>query len=217
MIAAVTKALENYRFNEAESLAYEFFWHEFCDWYLEIVKPVILEQAASDKRQATENVLLDVLENSLKLLHPFMPFVTEAVWQNIKERETIMLEGWPKSSKANIKEKLEKDMELVKSIIVNIRNIRSDLNIPYSQKLRAYLLPLKKGEESRLKGDGIDYIKNLARLEELIIKKGVKKPKHCATSILEGFNLFIPLEGIIDLEAEKARLLKKKEDLEEIN
>ncbi len=214
VIAAVTKALENYRFNEAESLAYEFFWHEFCDWYLEIVKPVILEQAASDKRQATENVLLDVLENSLKLLHPFMPFVTEAVWQNIKERETIMLEGWPKSSKANIKEKLEKDMELVKSIIVNIRNIRSDLNIPYSQKLRAYLLPLKKGEESRLKGDGIDYIKNLARLEELIIKKGVKKPKHCATSILEGFNLFIPLEGIIDLEAEKARLLKKKEDLE---
>ena len=212
-IIAVTMALENYRFNEAESLIYEFFWHEFCDWYLEMVKPVILEQATSDKRQATENVLLHVLENSLKLLHPFMPFVTEAVWQNIKERETIMLESWPKPDKTSIKEKLEKDIELVKNIIVNIRNIRSDLNIPYSQKLKVYLSPLKKGEESKLKG-GIDYIKNLARLEELVIEKGMKKPQHCATSILEGFNLFIPLEGVIDLEAEKARLLKKKEDLE---
>ncbi len=213
-IAAVTKALENYRFSEAESLVYEFFWHEFCDWYLEIVKPDIMAEGSRPKAEGTQKILLDVLENSLKLLHPFMPFVTEAVWQNIKERETIMLENWPAPDKTKIKEKLEKDMELIKNIIINIRNIRSDLNIPYSQKLKVYLSPLKKGKQSRLKGGGIDYIKNLARLEELTVEKGIKKPKHCATAILEDFNLFIPLEGVIDLEAEKARLLKKRGDLD---
>jgi len=212
-IAAVTKSLEQYRFNEAEMVLYDFFWHEFCDWYVEMVKPDIIRETRDERRQTTEQVLIHILENSLRLLHPFMPFVTEAVWQNIMERKSIMVEPWPKPDKACMKKNIDENMEIIKTIIVSIRNIRSDMNIPYSQKIKACLVPLKKGPEVKLKG-ALDYIRHLARLEELVVEARAKKPAHCATAVLEGFNVFIPLEGIIDFEAEKARLTKKKEDLE---
>ncbi len=212
-IEAVDKALGQYRFNEAEARVYDFFWHEFCDWYVEIVKPQITGQDAGEGRQVTEQVLMHVLESSLKLLHPFMPFVTDAVWQNIKERKSIMTEAWPKADKTLVKKGIEQDMQVVKDIIVSIRNIRSDMNIPHSAKLTVYLEPLKKGVEAKLK-PGLDYIRHLARLEALTIKKGMKRPVHYATAVLEGVNVFIPLEGIIDFETEKARLAKKMQELE---
>ncbi len=212
-IEAVDRALESYRFNEAEAVIYDFFWHEFCDWYIEMVKPKIIERNTKYEIRTTEQVLIYVLESSLKLLHPFMPFVTEAVWQNIKERQSIMAENWPRSEKACMKKNIEQDMDMIKSIIVSIRNIRSDMNILHSKKLTVYFSSLKKGGEVKLRY-GIDYIKHLARLEELAIKKDMKRPEHCATAVLEGFNIFIPLKGIIDFEAEKARLAKKKEDLD---
>lgn len=212
-IEAVDKALEQYRFNEAEARVYDFFWHEFCDWYVEIVKPQIIEQDAGKGRQVTEQVLMHVLESSLKLLHPFMPFVTDAVWQNIKERKSIMTEAWPKADKTLIKKGIEQDMQAVKDIIVSIRNIRSDMNISHSTRLKVYLAPLKKGVEAKLK-PGLDYIRHLARLEALTIKEGMKRPAHCATAVLEGVNVFIPLEGIIDFETEKTRLVKKTQELE---
>jgi len=215
-IEAVDRALEQYRFNEAEARVYDFFWHEFCDWYVEIVKPQITSdkrQATSDKEKATEKVLMYVLESSLKLLHPFMPFVTDAVWQNIKERKSIMTEAWPKADKTLIKKGIEQDMQAVKDIIVSIRNIRSDMNIPHSTRLKVDLAPLKKGVEAKLK-PGLDYIRHLARLEALTIKEGMKRPAHCATAVLESVNVFIPLEGIIDFETEKTRLVKKMQELE---
>ncbi len=211
-ITAVTEALENYRFNDGESIIYDFFWHEFCDWYVEMVKPDIIAKGKGHRAKSGE-VLIYVLETSLKLLHPFMPFVTEAVWQGMRGKGSIMVEGWPVSNKLFIQKGIERRMETIKEIIVSIRNIRSDMDIPYSKKLRAYLAPLKKNGERDLEG-GTDYIRNLAHLEELIISKDVKRPGHCATSILEGFNMFIPLEGVIDIGAEKARLSKKMQDLE---
>lgn len=208
-IAAVTKSLEGYRFNEAEATIYDFFWHDFCDWYVEMIKPKI-----GKKDSASEKVLLHVLEDSLKLLHPFMPFVTEAVWQNIMERESIMTEAWPETKRALIKKNIEKTQDVVKSIIVSIRNIRSDMNIPHSTRFTAYLKPLKKGGGKALAAAGVDYIKNLARLGDLIIDEKMGKPKASATVVLEDYNVFIPLEGLIDVSAEKARLDKKMSDLE---
>ncbi len=205
-IEAVTKSLGQYRFNEAEALAYDFFWHDFCDWYVEIVKSEI---TAGIKGQ----VLLYVMESSLKLLHPFMPFVTEAVWQNIGERHSIMLEAWPKPDKKLVKKDIEEHLETIKSIIVSIRNIRADMNIPHSRRLAVYLVPLKKASEAKLKS-GIDYIKNLARLDELVIDKDMKRPEACATAVLEDFNIFIPLKGVIDIDAERSRLTKKMQDAE---
>ncbi|MBU4312454.1 MAG: valine--tRNA ligase [Candidatus Omnitrophica bacterium] len=203
-VEAVTKSLGQYRFNEAEALVYDFFWHDFCDWYVEMVKPEI---AGGVKGQ----VLLDVLESSLKLLHPFMPFVTEAVWQNIDERHSIMQEAWPRPDKKLVKKDIEERVETIKSIIVSIRNIRADMNIPHSKRLVVYLVPLKKASEAKLKG-GIDYIKNLARLDELVIDKDMKRPEACATAVLEDFNIFIPLKGVIDIDAERSRLTKKMQD-----
>ena len=215
-IAAVTKALEQYRFNEAESLIYDFFWHDFCDWYVEMVKPQLMQRANEPTSQrATEQVLIHVLEASLKLLHPFMPFVTEAVWQNVKERKSIMVEKWPKPDKKLIKKKIEADVDIIKNIIIGIRNVRANMNIPHSNRLKVYIAPLKKEEEAVL-GGGIEHIKNLARVEELIIDKDAKKPEASASLVLEGFNIFIPLKGVIDIEKETVRLTKKTEEIKRL-
>jgi len=213
-IEAVTKALDNYRFNEAEGLVYDFFWHDFCDWYVEMVKPQIIARSAEREAQSTEEILIHVLENSLKLLHPFMPFVTEAVWQNIRERESIMTASWPEADKHYINKKIESDMETVKNIIVNIRNIRSDMNIAYSKKLTAGLVPLKKVAGS-LVSNGVGYIKNLAQLEQLTIDENLAKPKSFLSAVTEEFNIIISLDGVIDITAEKARLAKKQDALKQ--
>jgi len=213
-IEAVTKALDNYRFNEAEGLVYDFFWHDFCDWYVEMVKPQIIARSAEREAQSTEEILIHVLENSLKLLHPFMPFVTEAVWQNIRERESIMTASWPEADKHYINKKIESDMETVKNIIVNIRNIRSDMNIAYSKKLTACLVPLKKVAGS-LVSNGVGYIKNLAQLEQLTIDENLAKPKSFLSAVTEEFNIIISLDGVIDITAEKARLAKKQDALKQ--
>ncbi|MFC1666795.1 valine--tRNA ligase [Candidatus Omnitrophota bacterium] len=215
-IGSVTKSLENYRFNEAEALIYDFFWHDFCDWYVEMVKPEITGdrvKSSDAKRDIIERVLIHVLEDSLKLLHPFMPFVTESIWQNIKERKSIMVASWPKPDSSYVKKDIERNMKIVKDIIISIRNIRSDMDISYSKRLTVFLSPLKKGKDVKLE-DGVGYIRHLAKLEELIIQKCEKKPEHCASAILEGFNIFIPLEGVIDVEAERSRLVKKMDDLD---
>ncbi|MBU0759697.1 MAG: valine--tRNA ligase [Candidatus Omnitrophica bacterium] len=214
-VESVTKALDNYRFNEAESIAYDFFWHDFCDWYLEMAKPILADsvERIADRRKITELVLLYVLENSLKLLHPFMPFVTEAVWQNIEERGSIMTEKWPKPDRSLINKEAEKNIELIQSVIISIRNIRSDMNIPHTAMLTVYIVPLKKDGCGKLE-EGSEHIKRLARAEKLIIEKTSKKPAQCATAVLEGFNIFVSLEGVIDFKAEKARLRKKMEDID---
>ena len=125
-----------------------------------------------------------------------------------------MLSEWPKPDNSFIKKKIERDMRTVKDIVVSVRNIRSDLNIPYSKRLTAYLSPSKEGAEARLEGGGAGYVEHIARLERLAIQKTRKKPDHCASAILESFNVFIPLKGVIDIEAEKARLVKKMEGLD---
>jgi len=143
-----------------------------------------------------------------------MPFVTEAIWQNIKERESIMVSKWPEPEKSRVNKQIESDMEAVKEAIVNIRNIRSDMNIPYSKKLTVNIVPLKPGVCAIL-SDGTGYIKSLAQLENLIIDAKFKKPKSSLSAVTENFNMFIPLEGVIDIGAEKARLSKKQDALKQ--
>ncbi len=214
-IEAVTKALKSYRFNEAEGLIYDFFWHDFCDWYLEMVKSDITALSLQPSAVSSRAILIHVLENSLKLLHPFMPFVTEAIWQNIKERESIMAAAWPEADKHYMDKKIESDIEIAKDIIVNIRNIRADMNIPHSKKIKVILVPLKRGAGSVL-SDGMGCVKNLAQLDELVVEDvGFKKPKSSLSAITENFNIFIPLEGVIDVEAEKTRLAKKQDLLKQ--
>ena len=226
-VAAVNSSLERYRFNEAEALIYDFFWHDYCDWYIEFIKPKIIAQSAERINQGsgeketahkkecyTGKVMMHVLENTLRLLHPFMPFITEAVWQNIRERSSIMKEKWPKASKTYINKKSEENIALIRDIIVNIRNVRASMNIPHSRRLNAYVVPLKKNIRD-VALEGAVYIKNLARLDDLVIDENVEKPESCATVVMEGLNIFISLKDVIDIDSEKARLTAKINELKE--
>lgn len=194
----ITVELEEFDIGEAARKLYDFIWSEFCDWYLEM-----------SKIDASEKTLNEVFEGTMRLLHPFMPFITEEIWQKLEIRdqksETIMLSQWPKPDMSLIDEKIEEEMAVVKDIVRAIRNIRASLNIPHSQALSATLeTSIKFGE------DQMKYIKTLAKLEDTkIVHRITKKIEGAATAALPGINIFVPLKGIIDLNKEVERLKVK--------
>jgi len=206
VLGDVTGALENYRFNEAASRFYEFFWHEFCDWYVEFSK-------LSSEERTTEIILYKVLEKSLRALHPFMPFITEELWQNLPhDGSPIMVSSWPHMQKQFISKELEKEVGGVIEVITAIRNIRSEWNIDPKREIKAVLSYVKPKYGNTLKEFEI-YIKRLCRLKSIEIGKDIEKPSHSAYAAPKITEVYIPLEGIIDFEKEKSRLIKKKEEI----
>ena len=209
----VNDALDNYRFNDAAGAIYKFVWHEFCDWYLEIIKPVLYGKERQNERHSTLNVLWRVLHDILLLLHPFMPFVTEEIWHKLPGTEgSIMKAAFPATaSDASITEKdseAESKMEVIAEIISGIRNIRGEMNIAPSLTLEASVQ-----SQDELKIETIkqyrDIIINLARLKSFSASESEKKPKSSATAIVNGASIFVSLEGIIDLAKETGRLEKE--------
>ena len=199
--------LDNYKINEAAKLIYEFFWHEFCDWYLELAK-------ATFESKETQVVLYKVLEKSLRMLHPFMPFVTEEIWQALPhEGDSIMIATWPHMQKQIIDRKSDDEMALVIEVITTLRNIRSTWHIEHSRSIAAYL---KTGSDKAkdLLSENQDYIKRLAKVEDIKIEKTLKKPKASAAGVCGSVEVYVPLQGVIDYEKEKARLTKRLEELE---
>jgi valyl-tRNA synthetase len=197
----ITSKLEEFDMGEAARKLYDFIWSEFCDWYLEM-----------SKIDASDKVLVGTFEGTLRLLHPFMPFITEEIWQKIKtgKENTIMLSQWPKADKDLINEKIEEEMAVVKDIVRAIRNIRATLNIPHSKELSAHVVTGKK-----LGSGQIEYIRSLARLEKFdITSKLDKKIEGSATAVLPEINIYVPLKGIIDLNKEVERLKEKTAKLD---
>lgn len=203
---AVTKALESYKFNEAANLLYEFIWHKYCDWYVEIAKSSINEHK-------TQLILFKVLEKSLRMLHPIMPFVTEEIWQKLNPKEPIMVSPWPHVQKQMIDADAEKNMERIIDIIVAIRNIRAEMNIGYKPQLKV-LISTTDADICASKEELSIYTNRLANVKELKVKKVKTRPKFAASSVLDFCEIFIPLEGVIDIDLERARLDKKLQDLE---
>ncbi len=206
-IDEVNRSLDQYRFNDAASSIYQFVWHEFCDWYIEFSKNYLYQEQRSKEAKDVKEVLLFVLEKILRLLHPFMPFVTEEIWQNIPHRgKSIMIAPYPTY--------LGKDPEAEKRItylmdsIMGIRSIRGELNIPPSKELN--LLIKTSTEEIRdLLEEHSDHIKRLARVKEIItIGVDVKRPRGSAIGVKEGLEVYIPLEGVVDITGEIRRLNK---------
>ncbi|MFH1710555.1 MAG: class I tRNA ligase family protein, partial [bacterium] len=194
----ITGKLDEFDLGEASRKLYDFIWSEFCDWYLEM-----------SKIDASDKVLLEVFEGTLRLLHPLMPFITEEIWQKLEMRDakcgTIMLARWPKADKKLISESIEEEMNIVKDIVRAIRNIRATLNIPHSKELAAYIVTKKK-----IGADQAGYIKALARLEKLeIASKISKKIEGSAAAALPAIDIYVPLKGIIDLAKEVERLKEK--------
>jgi len=206
-IEEVTEALSEYRFNDAGGLLYEFFWHEFCDWYLEMSK--------ARKNEEIAPVLEEVLKKSLLLLHPIMPFLTEEIWQNLSPKESIMVGQWPRPDKATFNPEIERSLSFFMKMTTEIRNLRSQWNVPEGTDLDVEI-PLTKSlpplDEKKLYY-GFEFLKKSAGISKVELtteKKG--KPAGSATLIVHHAPVYVRLQGVINLEAEKSRILKEIEE-----
>ncbi|MDD5073084.1 MAG: valine--tRNA ligase [Candidatus Omnitrophica bacterium] len=206
-LEGLEKALGSYRFSEAANLLYDFIWHKYCDWYLEIAKSRI-------KEKNTQVILYKVLEKSLRLLHPIMPFLTEEIWSILPhKRDSIMVQPWPHLQKDLIDKKAEEEMDLAIGIITVIRNIRAEVNIPPQKSCKAIVAA--GSAKSRAAIDkSLDYIKNLGRLESLEVTEKLKRPKASSVAVFGDCEICVPLEGLVDIEAEKKKMMSKAGELE---
>ncbi|MBE7557209.1 MAG: valine--tRNA ligase [Anaerolineales bacterium] len=215
LIADVTRLINEYNFGEAGRQLYDFFWSEFADWYIEIAK--IRLYGADPRAQATaRRVLVYVLEHVLRLLHPFIPFVTEAAWQHLPhEGESLMVTNWPHPSHTGIDEEAEAQMTLLIEIIRAIRNIRSEYNVEPGKKISAHIAA---GANADLLAKHQEILVALARLEkdELhIVPNLARKPDQSVAHVVSGgIEVYLPLAGMIDLDAERDRWHKEVAQLE---
>lgn len=209
-LSQLNKAMDEFEVNNAIKLIYGFIWNDFCDWYVEMIKNRLYSDNDEVKSAVLTRAIL-IFENALKILHPFMPFITEELWQLIDERkdgESISTSSYPSIDENLIKDSADEEMDFVKDIITAIRNIRGEMNIAPSKKVNAMI------KSSSVKDYQTDYIKRLAKVEDLKVDSGLTKPKASASAVLKDIEIFIPLEGLIDLDVEKQRLQKEITRLE---
>ncbi len=208
-IREVSENLTNFKFSDAAMAIYEFSWNYFCDWYVELVKETLYQEENNIKRKSTQYVLWFVLDNILRLLHPFMPFITEEIWQKIPHNQvSISIASWPSYKKERIKRSIEEKVIIIQGVIKTIRNIKAEMNIPLTKGLDVYMRVVDKSKEKLLE-ENLLYIKNLAHLNYIHIGSDLEKPECSATGVLEDIEIFVPLENVIDIKAEIERLEKK--------
>ena len=209
--ANVSDALDSYRFNDAASALYKFVWHEFCDWYLEAIKPALYGKKGKDQQEASMSVLWRVLKDTLVLLHPFIPFVTEEIWHKLPGTEkSIMQATFPTALADDVE--AESKMDLITDIITGIRNVRGEMNISPSVNLDVIIQSQDDAQRGTIEHHQ-DIIINLARLKTLLVSHLGERPKASATSIVNGASIFVSLEGIIDFSRETNRLKKEIDKL----
>ncbi|PNR95638.1 valine--tRNA ligase [Petrotoga sp. 9PWA.NaAc.5.4] len=218
-IIEVSNHLENYVFNQAAKRLYEFFWNELCDWYIEAVKNR-LNQEGRDKL-VVQNILVEIFDRSFRLLHPFMPYITEELWQKLpipKDSELLIIAKWPEFKEEQIFDNEAKEFEKIMEVIKEIRNVKAEMNIPLIQKLEINYKVLK--EDNDWLERNIQQIINLGFIEN--ISKVGSKPDNSATAYVdENIEVYVPLGKYIDINTEKQRLSKKVEklssDIEKLN
>ena len=215
----VTAALDSYRFDHASQAIYEFIWNNYCDWYLELSKPVLTNDAASEaEKRGTRRTLVQVLETVLRLTHPIMPFITEEIWQTIaplagQSGDRIMSQPYPVADDNKIDSNAVSEMEWLMSFITGIRSIRSQMNIPPKKQLPVLLKDTLELDQQRLTANQ-DFLSRLANLDSITLLEG--DAPAAATALVGKMEILIPLEGLIDKEAELARLDKEIIKLEKV-
>jgi valyl-tRNA synthetase len=209
-IEEINLSLDEYRFNDAAAAVYRFIWHELCDWYLELSKPVFYGKEHPEQREEAQKTLYDVFRTMLKLLHPFMPFLTEELWQvlNGDDGHSIMVSDFPVVKEEWNNEAAEKEMDTIMELITSIRNIRGEMRITPSQKLNVLISAADEQARTMMERDR-NYIINLAHLESLTIDINMVEPKGVATAVIGSTKIYVPLAGVVDISAEKARLEKE--------
>ena len=210
LVKEVTENLDKYELGIAVQKLYDFIWDEFCDWYIELVKPRFFEEGEANI--TAQQVLSYVLSNTLKLLHPFMPFITEEIWQALPhEGESIMISDFPVYNPALEDKDAVSHMEVIMNAIKGIRNVRNKMNVPPSKKAKLYIIT----NESSAFEDGTVFFEKLASAQDVVIsadKSGI--PENAVSVIVDKAEIFIPFDELVDKEKEIERLSKEKARLE---
>jgi len=207
---AVDKALEAYRFNDAANELYHFVWHEFCDWYLELIKPVLYGDDAGQKHD-TLNCLVNVFDGILRMLHPLMPFITEELWQALpmaRPKPSIVVSDYPVRDDTFVDNEAEAGMKVVMDIVTGVRNIRGEMNINPSREIPAVV----RINNEKLAGfieTHSDYITKLSRIGSFKASREAERPPKSAVAVTPDVEVYVPLEGLVDLDSETERLKKE--------
>ncbi|MEX0444572.1 valine--tRNA ligase [Xenorhabdus sp. SGI246] len=220
-VKAYREALDTYRFDIAANILYEFTWNQFCDWYLELSKPAINKGTEAEIR-AARHTLLEVLEGLLRLAHPIIPFITETIWQRVKvvkgiDADTIMLQPFPEFDQAKVDELALNDLEWIKEAIIAVRNIRAEMNIAPSKPLEVLLRDANTDAQRRV-AENLNFIQAMGRLSSVTVLAAGEEAPVSVTKLITDAEILIPMAGLIDKNAELARLDKEIEKLDkEIN
>jgi valyl-tRNA synthetase len=210
VIREVQKTLGNYKFNEATHTLYQFIWHEFCDWYLELSKLYLYQNEDPHRRALTQETLLKVLDDTLRLLHPFMPFITEEIWQQLpleKENGSIMKARFPRPDERFDGDPAADEMEQVIEIITALRNIRGEMNVPPGEQITALLRTKDLEIEKRLQRNR-SFIQNLAKVNEIRMGEKIEKTDYNAFAVVRDVEIFVPMDR--SRMEEEARRLQKE-------
>jgi valyl-tRNA synthetase len=211
-LAAVMRSFDEFRLSSAAKTLYNFVWEDFCSWYVELIKP---DRPGEPIRENSLNVATYVLTRILRLLHPFIPFVTEEIYGQLvsegnghRKEATIVFGPWPRSEGKYLDDQLEESLRQIQEVVTAVRSTRAELNVPPGKRSDLYV---RVNDEAfaRLLEDHIQYFRSLARVENLYCGTKVKKPPLSASAVISGAEIFVPLEGLIDIEVEKSRLQKE--------
>ncbi len=210
----VTRNLDRYDLGEAGRVIYEFIWNELCDWYIELAKPRLYGKTSAESRKTAQDVLARTLSQTMELLHPFMPFITEEIWQHLPHQgETIMRAPWPCGEENEINERAEEQMNVIMDVIKAIRNLRSEMNIAPGKKAEIIIMTSqKKMAEILQEGEAYLSMAGVSRLT--ILPSQIEKPDQAVTAIVSGIEIYLPLAGLVDLGKELARLQKEADGLD---
>ena len=211
-IDEIERQFNQYRFDLAATAMYEFVWNDFCDWYIELAKTLINDPEISDsQKDYTKNNLIKMLDAILRMLHPTIPFITEEIWQSLNEdnkKRSIMKADFPSSNDWRVDDKIVANTEWLKNIVSSFRHIRSEMNIPPNESIKIIINDASNTDSRRLESLG-SFILNLASVESITQKDTSDDIPKSAFALLNQMKIYIPLEGLVDIEEEKARLEKK--------
>jgi valyl-tRNA synthetase len=214
-IREVRKAMEEYKFNEASHSLYHFVWHQFCDWYVELIKPALYQDQDLRRKTLSQETLLEVLDATLRLLHPFMPFVTEEIWQQLpleRKTDSIMIAPFPVEDESWDDDHIAEEMEKMIEIITAIRNIRGEMNVPPGEQIKVFLRPKDRTSEEQLR-EVEKFIQVLAKVNKLTISGTSERPPFSAFAEVRGVEIFVPMDRS-RMEGEILRLQKEMGKIE---
>ena len=206
----MTAYLEEFRFSDAAHTLYEFLWHEFCDWYIELIKQRLYYTDDLSSKQTVQSIASDILERTMRLSHPIMPFLTEEIWQRLPhEGDSIMVAPWPVPNPTWEDPASENAMQTIMNVIDSIRSIRGEMNVAPSSEVEILIKASNAENRNLLETHLEDYLPSFTRISSFSIAESLEKPAACATAVVDDLIIYVPLAGVIDIDAERNRLQKR--------